>query len=233
MSSRFWGSHESNSLQRAIAVSVVGSLGRVVGERIANNTRLVDVSLDASCELIHGCEVIRSAALDTHSLQDQRVLVLILGDGRAVVVGVVGAPDRNLTPGKIEESEPDTSRGEQHGETDRVIEHAGSKIVLTGDGDIVLQPRRAVRVQGNLVRLEGAGSAEDNPVVLQAFLRWAGQVERQLMRMESWLTANSPLLRAGPVGPLPALPPTIPASIPDAASSALGASAIKIPTGDT
>lgn len=233
MSSRHYGNRESTSLQRALAVSVVASLGTVVAERISGGLRRLDVAIDNAGEIATACDILRSAALDTTPMAGRRVLVLLLGDGRGVVLGTVGDRDPLLSAQPIEEADPDVARRAPVGSTDRVIEHAGSRIVMTTDGDIILSPKRALRLEGSIVRIEADGDASDSPVTLQPMLAWAQSVENMLLRHESWISANSPFLKVGPTGPTPATPPFIEAEMPNASSAALGASAMRIPTGDS
>lgn len=232
MTSRFFGVSGAGQIQRAVAQSVVAARGRAVAERIERGVRLLDVVVEGAAETIPGCAVLRPARRDTAPLVGDDVLLLVLGDGRGVVLGVLQRGDETLTARAISEDDPDRTRGAEHGETDRVIEHAGSTIVLTGDGDIVLRPRRALRVEGDFVRIETQGEASDNPVALRPFIRWAKAVEAELQRIESWIALNSPFLKVGAFGPAPTIPPLGTPTIPDAETAALGVDRVRIPTGD-
>lgn len=233
MSSRHFGNRATTSFQRLLTNTAVATFGTVVADTVDRGVRRCDVSLDNASELVRGCQVIRSASNDTLSFANRRVLVLVLGDGVGVVIGVVSAVNTQLSEKPVEEAEPDVERRAVIGSTDRIIEHAGSKIIFTADGDVVIQPKRALRAEGSIVRIEGAGDASDNPVTLIPMTAWARKVEAMLQRHEAWIMSNSPFLKVGVAGPEPVAPPTFVAEMPDATTEGLGATAIKIPTGDS
>lgn len=226
MTSRRYGDSGASSLDTMLAHAAIMRIGEVRREQVINARRLFLVLFPNAAEVPVYCEACNVSEYDKTQLVGQRVLVAQLGDGRGVIIGTLGRADPSLSAEPMQEEEPDSGRDSSIGADDRVFEWKGSRIIFTASGDIIFRPKRALRMQTSLFRVEVEGDASDNPVAARPFLEWAGQVDTMLERHEGWILANGSLS-----GIHTHVPPTLPAAAPDIAQLDVAPPGVKMPTG--
>jgi len=234
MTSRRFGDSGAGALDVMLAQTAVIRTGTVDGKEVINGRILYSVSFPNAAEGAAYCEACNISAGDKTNLVGQRVLVAQLGDGRAVIIGALNNADPNLSATPNPSASPNQTHAVTVGVDDRVVEWHGSQIVFTPDGDIILKPKRAVRVQTAMMRVEVDGDASDNPVAARPFVEWARAVDAMLERHEAFITATTGLgvnPTGGPPVPHFHLPPVLPASLPDIDSLDVSPPGVKMPTG--
>lgn len=227
MTSRRYGDSSASPLDVMLAHSAVLRTGTVAREEVINGRRSFLVSFPNAAEAAPYCEAVNISPGDRTSLVGARVLVAQLGDGRSVIIGTLNGHDDNLSQTSVKEPNANQTRGAKVGPDDRVFEWGGSQIIFTADGDIVLKPKRAVRVQTVMMRVEVNGDAGDSPVAAQPFLEWARSVDAMLARHEQFVVANGSLTGS----PHSHIPATLTASAPDIGSVDVFPEGVKMPTG--
>lgn len=186
--SRQFGDSGADPLSRAFSGTMAVFRGTVVADRLVDSRWAHDVLPDLSTIVFPMCEWLRQSPRDSNPVVGSRVLVGVLGDGQGVILGVFTQGDTAFSETDLKEDDSDVKRSKQFGPGDRVIEHAGSRIVMTADGDIILMPKRDLRIEAKaLVRLSAGGDAGDKPLSTGAFLAWAEKVEDTLSAHEQWI----------------------------------------------
>lgn len=159
--------------------------GIVVAENVRNDMRYYDVLPDWGATTFTNCEVVGLPGDNAiFELQD-RVLLAVLGPNVAVIIGGLQGRSSNNQAGTVDDPEPKTTPPQRRGPRDRVFAANGAEIVFTAQGDIVLRPARALRVDSpNIVRLGANSDASDGVVSAAAFLEFAAAVTAQLAHHE-------------------------------------------------
>jgi hypothetical protein len=154
-------------------------------------------------------------------------------DGSGVIVGALPMGNPSAV-GQSVSSSANNAPPDKLGAGDREIVHAGSTIVMTEDGDIVLRPKRALKIQApSVARIEVGGDASDSPVAGKAFLSWASQVDATLAAHEADLLAHFALftLHTGVLAVLAPPTPHVVTPLPVNTGDGMVTNGIKMPSG--
>lgn len=189
--------------------------GVVTAEHVERGLRMFDVLPDNNSVLFVKCEVVGDTG-DSTPLIGKRVLLAILGPNKAIIIGALQGRSAANVSGTVTD-DSNGNRPNQTGTDDRVITHAGSTITMTKDGDIVLKPARALRIESASTRIATNGISDTGLVASSAFLAWAQSMYELIYKHETTIAslANS----AAPGSYTPAVPGTSGPSLPTAASA--------------
>lgn len=225
---------------RSLAASSAFARGTVTRfNQAANGVRLYDVLAENSVDIFPACEVLQAGGTDSAPLLGRRVLVAVMPDGSGVIVGALPMGNPSAV-GQSVSSSANNAPPDKLGAGDREIVHAGSTIVMTEDGDIVLRPKRALKIQApSVARIEVGGDASDSPVAGKAFLSWASQVDATLAAHEVDLTAYFVAFQAHQAAtaatvltaPLVAPPARVVTALPVNTGDGMVTNGIKMPSG--